>query len=91
MICSTKVTFLYKESALNYVSEIIFNVKRSIHKKENYHCPTELLKFGEYYIHFNMNPNTTWYFVFERRETRYLITYAFNNYSTEVKYLTYKN
>lgn len=70
---------------------MIFNIKRSIHKKKHYQCPTELLKFGEYYIHFNMNPNTTWYFVFEKSDNRYLITYVFNNYSTEAKDLKYKS
>jgi hypothetical protein len=79
--------FSYKESALNYVSKIIYNVERTIQNKKHYACPSELLKFGEYYIHFNMNQNTTWYFVFEKDSNRYIITYVFNNYSEEAKSL----
>lgn len=72
------------------LSKIIYNVERTIHNKKHYTAPNSLLKFGKYYIHFNMNPNTTWYFVFEKSNNRYLITYVFNNYSTEAKDLNYR-
>ncbi|RBQ02986.1 hypothetical protein DRW42_23905 [Pedobacter miscanthi] len=81
--------FSYKESALKYVSKIIYNVENTIHLKKHYPCSNSLLKHGSYYIHFNMNPNTTWYFVFEKNDNRYLITYVFNNYSPEAKDLIY--
>jgi len=77
--------FSYKESALNYVSKIIYNVERNIHHKKHYPCSNSLLKFGKHYIHFNMNQNTTWYFVFEKSDNRFLVTYVFNNYSIEAK------
>lgn len=81
--------FSYKESALNYVSKLIDVVENQIHKKKHNITPGVLWEKGRYYIHFNVNQNTTWYFIFEKRNNFYLITYVFNNYSKEAKELNF--
>lgn len=77
--------FLYRDSAVEYVAKLIFYVENQIHKKKHNLCPLLVSVHGNYFVSFNLNAKTTWYFVFDKIDNRYLITYVFNNYSKEAK------
>lgn len=79
--------FLYKESAIEYVIKLISLVENQVDKKKHHVAPESISIYGNYFIGFNINSKTTWYFIFEVMDNRYLITYVFNNYSKEAKYL----
>lgn len=79
--------FSNKESAKKYVERLISEVSRKIAFKKHFTTPSPLSHFGSKYVHISTNKNTTWYFLFEIRENRILITHVFNNYSIEASLL----
>lgn len=79
--------FSIHESAIDYVIRLIDIAESKIVKKQHYNVPKAISHHGSWLIHFNISEKTTWYFVFEKNENRYLVTYVFNNYSKEAKNL----
>lgn len=79
--------FSVKESAIDYVVKLIDLVENQIDKKKHHITPQSVSVYGEYLINLKINPKTTWYFVFNKNENQYLVSYVFNNYSKEAKYL----
>lgn len=79
--------FSIRESAIDYVIRLIDIAESKIVKKQHYSAPKAISHHGSWLIHFNISQKTTWYFVFEKNEDRYLVTYVFNNYSKEAQNL----
>jgi len=79
--------FSIRESAIDYVIRLIDIAESKIVKKQYYSAPKAISQHGSWLIHFNISEKTTWYFVFEKIENRYLVTYVFNNYSKEAQNL----
>ena len=79
--------FSNEESAKKYVKRLINEVSRKIAFKKHFTTPSPLSHFGSKYVHISTNKNTTWYFLFEMSENRFLITHVFNNYSIEASLL----
>lgn len=79
--------FSIRESAIDYVIRLIDIAEIKIVKKQYYSAPKAISYHGNWLIHFNISEKTTWYFVFEKSENRYLVTYVFNNYSKEAQNL----
>jgi len=76
--------FLYKESAEEYITHLLWLVENKIDRKKPHLSPPSITQYGSFYASFYINSKTTWYFVFEKEDNRYLITHVFNNYSQEV-------
>jgi hypothetical protein len=81
--------FLYKESAINYVTKLISALENQIDNKKHYQTSPPISKYGDFLVHLNVSQHTTWYFVFNKKDHRYLITHVFNNYSKEAIKLNY--
>jgi hypothetical protein len=79
--------FSIRESAIDYVIRLIDIAESKIVNKQHYIAPKAISHHGGWLIHFNISQKTTWYFVFEKSENRYLVTYVFNNYSKEAQNL----
>jgi hypothetical protein len=79
--------FSIRESAIDYVTRLLDIVENKIGKMQHHKTPKTISHHGSWLIHFNISKKTTWYFVFEKSENRYLVTYVFNNYSMEAKNL----
>ncbi len=79
--------FSIRESAIDYIIRLIDIAESKIVKKQYYIAPKAISRHGSWLIHFNISQKTTWYFVFEKSEDRYLVTYVFNNYSKEAQNL----
>lgn len=80
--------FLYRESAIEYVTRLIFLVENQIHIKIHHVSPPSISIHGNYFVGFNISSKTTWYFIFEKSDNRYIITHVFNNYSKEAEEIT---
>ena len=81
-----KEYFGFIESSSNYVAKIYDFIELKINTLHHKLTPTPLNRKGGYYVHYNPNPGTTWYVLFEKIDTRILITSIFNNYSKESAY-----
>ncbi|WP_175635860.1 hypothetical protein [Pedobacter ghigonis] len=79
--------FSIHDSAVDYVTRLIDIVENQIGKKQHYSVPQAFVHYGTWIIHINISKKTTWYFVFEKSENRYLVTYVFNNYAKEAQNL----
>ena len=49
--------------------------------------PNILLRYGQNYIFYKINPRTTWYIFFQKSDNNYLVTQVINNHCQEAKYL----
>ena len=79
--------FTFEEGAIHYVTSLIKLVEDQIQIKKHHLTPSLISVRGKYSVSFNINQRTTWYFVFEKSDNLYLITYVFDNYSKEAQYL----
>ncbi|NTE05691.1 hypothetical protein G6M26_20860 [Agrobacterium tumefaciens] len=66
--------FLYKESAEEYITHLLWSVENKINWKKHHLAPPLIAQHGSFYASFYINNKTTWYFVFEKQDHRYLIT-----------------
>lgn len=67
-------TDFYVEKIHNYVYD---NVDKPISKLS----PKSFQKFGELYIKYKANENTTWYIFFDRKDNRFLVNHILNNHT----------
>jgi hypothetical protein len=83
-----KNCFGFKESAIQYVDKIIFNLEKNISdRKTTKTTPKELKSKGVYYIKYEANKTTSWYILFDEFKENYYINYIFNNHQEEAKFL----
>lgn len=75
--------FGFKESAIQYVRELIFEIRNTISKKTKKVAPKYFSKYGEnlFYTNFRKNKTTSWYVFFNIENTVYTIYYIGNNHS----------
>ncbi len=75
--------FGFVENADIYVEKIHNYVYDNIDKPISRLSPKSFKKFGEFYIKYRANENTTWYIFFDRKEHRFLVNYILNNHTEE--------
>ncbi|WP_379963530.1 hypothetical protein [Epilithonimonas sp. UC225_85] len=73
--------FSFLESAYQYTDKIYDFVDENIDKPISKHSPKSFQKFGEFYIKYKANENTTWYIFFDRKDHRFLVTHILNNHT----------
>ncbi|WP_076768789.1 hypothetical protein [Chryseobacterium sp. FH1] len=71
----------FKESALDYGDRIYDFIFKNINKPISKLSPKAFQKFGEYYIKYKANENTTWYIFFDRKDNRFLVNHILNNHT----------
>jgi hypothetical protein len=87
-----KEYFGFEDSALQYVRELIFEIRDTLPKCQKKPAPTYFNRFGKnlYYCRFRKNKATQWFVFFTtysvNREDVYLVQYLSNNHIVS-KYL----
>lgn len=76
-----KEYFGFSESAEEYVNKIREFIEQKIGFYPSKNTPLELLKFGEMYIRYESNSNTSWYIFYSQVEQTYFIKLISNNHS----------
>jgi hypothetical protein len=81
-----KEYFGFEDSAIEYVRELIFEIRNNLHNRPKKSAPTYFDRFGQnlYYSSFRKNKSTQWYVFFaiysENGEDVYLVQYLSNNH-----------
>ena len=81
-----KEYFGFEDSAIEYVRELIFEIRNNLHNRPMKSAPTYFDRFGQnlYYSSFRKNKSTQWYVFFaiysENGEDVYLVQYLSNNH-----------
>lgn len=73
----------FKESALEYGDKIYDFIIKNIDKRISRFSPKNFRKFGEFYIKFKANENTSWYIFFDRKDHRFLVNHILNNHAEQ--------
>ena len=73
----------FKESALEYGDKIYDFILKNIDKPISRFSPKNFEKFGEFYIKYKANENTTWYIFFDKKDHRFLVNHIFNNHAEQ--------
>lgn len=80
-----KEYFGFKESAVQYVTELVTDIMDSLHNKHKKAAPEYFSKYGSemYYAVFKRNQNTQWYvfFTIHEDESAYLVRYLGTNHT----------
>lgn len=76
-----KEYFGFKEDAQIYVAKIKWFIDDNISVYPPKKVPIELKEFGEKYILYKANPQTTWYIFYIQDEHRFLIKFITNNHT----------
>ena len=79
----------FLDTAIEYVSDIYEYIEQSIHHLPNKPTPIPLQKFGDFFITYKANANTTWYVLFYKDHEKYLITHIFNSHSKEAQWFNF--
>ena len=79
--------FGFVESSEDYVNRIVDFMHQNIGVFPSKKTPNTLLRYGENYIFYKINPRTTWYIFFQKSDNNYLVTQVINNHCQEAKYL----
>lgn len=82
-----KEYFSYKESAYNYVFNIVNYIEQNIHILPHNSTPNLIQHLGNNFIIFQVNKNTTWYVLFDKPNEDIYITFIFNNHEKFAKYI----
>lgn len=77
-----KQYFSSYEYAISYVENLVNYIKENISTYPHKNVPIHFQRYGRNakYITYNSNSNTTWYIIFEERDTAFLVTYITNNH-----------
>ena len=75
--------FGYEESSYDYVLALANYIVEFIAIANPMTVPIELESKGDFYIVYNSSKRTSWYILFEREDSHYLITYITNNHQIE--------
>ena len=83
-----KEYFGFRESASEYVIDLLDNIKANLPKQQHKRAPERFAKYGEdlHYASFVKNKRTTWYAFFTKYENEskdiiYLVRYIANNHT----------
>jgi hypothetical protein len=76
-----KEYFGFIESAEEYVLKIRSFIEKNIGAYPAKNTPAALRKYGEKYILYKANKNTTWYIFFSQAEETYFVKFITNNHS----------
>jgi len=82
-----KEYFGFKNSAINYVTELIQNIQKDLHTSPKKIAPKYFNKYGDnlYYTSFRLNKSTQWFVFFstyiDDEELIYMVSYISNNHS----------
>lgn len=77
-----KEYFSFTETADEYIEDLVAFILKNIDTIPHKPAPTYFAKYGKnlFYISYNRNNRTTWYILFEKTVTHYLIRYITNNH-----------
>lgn len=75
--------FGFKNDAKNYVLEIITYINNHNFKTGVRESPVVLRRFGQKFIKYKANPQTTWYIFFDHKDGKYLVNHILNNHSKD--------
>ena len=73
--------FGFVEDADFYVEKIHNYIYDNIDKPISKYSPKNFQKFGEFYIKYKANENTTWYIFFDKKDNRFLVNHILNNHT----------
>lgn len=78
-----KEYFSFTETADAYIDDLVAFILKNINSTPHKPAPTFFAKYGKnlLYISYNRNSRTTWYILFEKTATHYLIRYITNNHA----------
>lgn len=79
--------FGFKESAFEYVYNIVYFAKEFIPKNIHKDTPVHLKHLGSYFVKHKANNNTAWYIFFEKNDKQYIVTGILNNHQPEAQFL----
>ena len=79
--------FGFVESSETYVNKIIDFIYENHETFPSRITPTEIKSLGSNYIFYKINPRTTWFIFFEKKEAIFLVTNIINNHCKEAKFL----
>ncbi len=77
--------FGFEEDAKNYVDRITFFIEESISTYPSKTSPEEFKIFGEKFMLYKANAQTTWYIFFDCDEDKFLIKFITNNHTDFIK------
>lgn len=74
--------FGYYESAIEYVEDLVADIRKDLPSKSKKKAPDYFQRYGEglYYASFKKNHNTQWYVFFSIHEDVCLVRYITNNH-----------
>lgn len=87
LILFEKEYFSFEEPAQIYVSKIYDFIEVDLINFPHKKTPKEFIHFGSNYAFYKANNQTTWYIFFEKKGSRYLVTYITNNHMEEASFL----
>lgn len=77
--------FGFEEEAKKYVDKITFFIEENISTYPSRKSTEEFKKFGEKFILYKANSQTSWYIFFDQNEHKYLIKFITNNHTDFIK------
>lgn len=77
-----KQYFGFYESAMNYVEDLIQDIKNNLPSLLKKKAPAHFDRYGKnlYYVSYRKNHNTQWYVFFSIHNDTYLVRYIANNH-----------
>lgn len=75
----------FQEDALNYVIKIVEFINQNISTYPSKTTPLNLTQFGEKFILYKANAQTSWYIFFDQNEHKFLIKFITNNHTDIIK------
>ncbi len=81
-----KEYFGFIENAEIYISNIYDFIYQNIESFPSKNTPIQLSNFGNKYIFYNTNTRTTWFILFEQKNSNYLITHIINNHCEDSRW-----
>lgn len=74
--------FSYKESAIEYVEELVYEIDTTLFTKLKKKAPAYFSRYGNnlWYAAFKKNKHTTWYVFFNQEKDLFYIRYIGNNH-----------
>lgn len=79
----TKDYFGFKDSAIDYVVELVNDIDGTIHRRPKKKAPEHFSKYGKnmFYVSYKKNEWTHWYIFFNLEDDIYYVRYISNNHA----------
>ena len=77
--------FGFEEDAKYYVDKITFFIEENISVYPSKNSPEEFKKYGEKFMLYKANAQTSWYIFFDQNEHKFLIRFITNNHTDFIK------